>query len=185
MSYSSSSSEENESEDIEKDTIVCDISENYAPSGVESDHNSGKCCHWSKQRDSVPDAIKAVPGAPEQGKPSQRFPDNYKPDDLVEAVLDDVYLDMCITATNEHAAKDTEFQKRIGRIETNEKGRRAFLKGYFEIDWHLSLLGGTKLSELLDKSSLEYHPLQNILKGTEHLRQKSNTLWTSGEKMCI
>ena len=43
----------------------------------------------------------------------------------------------------------------------------------------------TKLSELPDKSSLEYHPLQNILKGTEHLRQKSNALWTSGEKMCI
>ena len=47
---------------------------------------------------------------------------------------------MCIGATNEHATEDAEFQKRIGRIETNEKGR-AFLKGYFAIDWHLSLLG--------------------------------------------
>ena len=43
----------------------------------------------------------------------------------------------------------------------------------------------TKLSELPDKSSLEYHPLQNILKGTEHLRQKSNALWTSRKKKCI
>ena len=92
-----------------------------------------------KQRDSVPGAIKAVSGTPEQGKPSQRFPDNYKPHDLVEAVLDNAYLDMCITATNEHAAEDAEFQKRIGRIETNEMGRRAFLKGCFAIDWHLSL----------------------------------------------
>ena len=118
---------------------------------------------------------------------------------------------MCITATNEHATEDAEFQNRIGRIETNEKGRRPFLKRYFAIDWHLSLLGYhqrewawstdifkeqkevkkmsfkqyrllkkhfrvTKLSELPDKSSLEYHPPQNILKGTEHLRQKSNTL---------
>ena len=66
LSYSSSSSEENESENIEEDTIVCDISENYAPSGVESDDDSGKCCHWSKLRDSVPGAIKAVPGTPEQ-----------------------------------------------------------------------------------------------------------------------
>ena len=43
----------------------------------------------------------------------------------------------------------------------------------------------TNLSELSEKSSLEYHPPQNILKETEHLRQKSNTLWTSGKKMCI
>ena len=128
---------------------------------------------------------------------------------------------MCITATNEHTTEDAEFQKRIGKIEKNEKGRRAFLKGYFAIDWHLSLLGHQprewawstdtfkepkevkknvlqavsfakknlfvlqKLSELPDKSSLEYHPPQNILKGIEHLRQKSNNLWTSGEKMCI
>ena len=92
-----------------------------------------------QNNDSVPGAIKAVPGTPEQGTPSQRFPDNYKPYDLVEAVLDDAYLDMRITATNEHATEDAEFQKRIGRIETNEKGKRAFLKGYFAIDWHLLL----------------------------------------------
>ena len=54
---------------------------------------------------------KAVPGTPEQGKPSQRFPDNCKPHDLVEAVLDDAYLDMCITAINEHLQKMMSFKK--------------------------------------------------------------------------
>ena len=125
LSYSSNSSEENETEDIEEDTLVRDIPKDYAPSGVESDDDSGKCCHWSKQRDSVPGAIKALPGTPEQGKPSQRFPDNYKPHDLVETVLD-------IAATNEHATEDAEFQNRIGRIETNEKAR-AFLKRYLQL----------------------------------------------------
>ena len=138
--YSSNSGEENETEDIEEDTLVRDIPEDYAPSGVESDDDSGKCCHWSKQRGSVPGAIKTVSGTPEQRKHSQTFPDNYKPHDLVETVLDDAYLDMCIAATNEHSTEDSVFQKRIGRIETNEKGR-AFLKGYFAIDMLLSLLG--------------------------------------------
>ena len=46
LSYGSSSSEENESEDIEEDTIVWNIPEDYTPSGVESDDDSGKCCHW-------------------------------------------------------------------------------------------------------------------------------------------
>ena len=139
MSYSSNSSEYNETKDIEEDTLARDIPKDYAASGVESDDDSGKCCHWSKQRDSVPGAIKSVPGTPEQGKPSQRFPDIYKPHALVETALDDAYLDMSIAATNEHATEDADFQKRIGRIETNEKGR-AFLKGYFTIDWHLLLL---------------------------------------------
>ena len=94
-----------------------------------------------QNNDSVPGAIKAVPGTLEQGKPSQRFPDNYKSHDLVEVVLDDVYLDMRITATNEHATEHAEFQKNIGRTETNEKGRRAFFKGYFATGWHLSLSG--------------------------------------------
>ena len=35
---------------------------------------------------------------------------------------------MCITATNEHAIEDAEFQKKVGGIETNENRRRAFLK---------------------------------------------------------
>ena len=103
LSYSSNSSEENETEDIEEDTLFRDIPKDYAPSGVESDDDSGKGCHWSKQCDSVPGVIEAVPDTPEQGKPSQRFPDNYKPHDLVETVLDDAYLDMCIAATSEHA----------------------------------------------------------------------------------
>ena len=63
--------------------------------------------------DSVPGATKGVPGTPEQGKPSQRLSDNCKPHDLVEAVLDDAYLDICITATNKHATEGAEFQKRI------------------------------------------------------------------------
>ena len=91
-------------------------------------------------------------------------------------------------------------------MERNDKGR-AFLWGFFAIDWRLSLLGYpqrewvwstnplkeqkgvknvlsfmqyhllkkhfrvTKISELPDKNSLEYHPLQNILR--EYLKAKS------------
>ena len=121
LSYSSNSSEENETEDIEEDTLVRDIPEDYAPSGVESGGESGvesgvimtlESVATGQNNVTVPGAIKAVQGTPEQGKPSQRFPDNYKPHDLVEPVLD-------IAATNEHATEDAEFQKRIGRIETN------------------------------------------------------------------
>ena len=50
------------------------------------------------------------------------------------------FLDLCIEATNEHAAKDTSFIKKIGIIEKSEKGR-ALMKGFLAVKWHLSLLG--------------------------------------------
>ena len=43
LSYSSNSSEENETENIEEDTLVRDIPKDYAPSGAESDDDYGKC----------------------------------------------------------------------------------------------------------------------------------------------
>ena len=49
-------------------------------------------------------------------------------------------LDLCIEATNEHAAEDASFIKEIGIIEKSEKGR-AFTKGFLAVKWHLSLLG--------------------------------------------
>ena len=104
------------SQKIEEDTIVWNIPEDYALSGVESDDDSVKCWHWSKQCDPAPGVIKAVSVMLEHGKPSQRFPDNCKSHNLIEAVLDNAYLDMCITAKNEHDMEHAEFQKKIGRI---------------------------------------------------------------------
>ena len=50
------------------------------------------------------------------------------------------FLDLCIEATNEHAAEDASFIKEIGIIEKSEKGR-AFMKGFLAVKWHLTLLG--------------------------------------------
>ena len=58
----------------------------------------------------------------------------------MELVIDDSFIDLCIEATNEHAAEDASFIKEIGIIEKSEKGR-AFMKGFLAVKWHLSLLG--------------------------------------------
>ena len=50
------------------------------------------------------------------------------------------FLDLCIEATNEHAAEDASFIKKIGNIEKSEKGR-AFMKGFLAVKWQFSLLG--------------------------------------------
>ena len=50
------------------------------------------------------------------------------------------FLDLCIEATNEHAAEDASFIKKIGIIEKSEKGI-AFMKGFLAAKWHLPLLG--------------------------------------------
>ena len=59
---------------------------------------------------------------------------------MVELVTDDTFLNLCIKATNEHAAEDASLVKEIGIIEKSEKGT-AFMKGFPAVKWHLSLLG--------------------------------------------
>ena len=39
-------------------------------------------------------------------------------------------------------------------------------------------------SDLPSKHSVNYHPLQNILKATDYLQQKSRELWEPGQKLC-
>ena len=112
----------------------------YNPDGVESDDDDGGCCHWSTKQLARSSIIQAQTGSPEFGKPSSELDSDANPHNLVELVIDDSFLDLCIEATNEHAAEDASFIKEIGIIEKSEKGR-AFMKGFLAVKWHLSLLG--------------------------------------------
>ena len=112
----------------------------YHPDGVESDDDEGGCCHWSTKQLAGSSIIQAQAGFPEFGKPSSELDSDANPHNLVELVIDDSFLDLCIKATNEHAAEGASFIKKIGIIEKSEKGR-AFMKGFLAVKWHLSLLG--------------------------------------------
>ena len=112
----------------------------YHPDGVESDDDEGGCCHWSTKQLARSSIIQAQAGSLEFGKPSSELDSDANPHNLVELVIDDSFLDLCIEATNEHGAEDASFIKEIGITEKSEK-RRAFMKGFLAVKWHLSLLG--------------------------------------------
>ena len=79
----------------------------YEPEeNVSSDDDTHGCCHWSKTRSSEPNRIEPLPGIPEFGKPVPLFNDSYEGNDIVEHVIDDPFLDICIDAINEHAKND-------------------------------------------------------------------------------
>ena len=67
--------------------------------------------------------------------------------DPVELVVDDNFIDISTEAINEHAANDRSFQKYIGKLEKNDKGRALIIKGFLAIKWHLGLLGYSQKSE--------------------------------------
>ena len=60
--------------------------------------------------------IQAQAGSLEFGKPSSELDSDANPHNLVELVIHDSFLDLCIEATNEHAAEDASFIKEIGII---------------------------------------------------------------------
>ena len=68
---------ENDSEDQDRDGNVRDISNDYAPTGVESDDGEGSCCHWSTRRRFAPGAIQPV---------SQSTPDYRKPAHMIDLI---------------------------------------------------------------------------------------------------
>ena len=129
--------------------------EEYNPEGVESDDDESGCCHWSKIKHfDMNRKIQADAASPEYGKQSSSIDRDSRPHDLVELVINDTFLDLCIDATNEHAVNDDSFRKNIGIIEKNEKGR-ALLKGFLAVKWHLALLGYHQKEWAWSEDSLE------------------------------
>ena len=130
-----------DSSDNEEEELEGPFPEEYNPEGVESDDDKSGCCHWSKIKHfDMNRKIQADAASTEYGKPSSSIDRDSRPHDLVELVINDTFLDLCIDATNEHAVNDDSFRKNIGIIEKNEKGR-ALLKGFLAVKWHLALLG--------------------------------------------
>ena len=103
---------ETDSENQDRDRNVQDISDDYAPTGGESDDDVGSWCHWSTHGRFAPGTIQpASQSTSDHAKLAQRFPNSCKPHDLVETFIDNDYLNMCIDGTNGHANDDPEFQK--------------------------------------------------------------------------
>ena len=208
-----SSGDENELSDNDDE---CD----YDPEGVESDEDSAGCCKWKTSSQTELETIKPSPNLSEFGKPSVEFDADVQPNDLVEKILDDEFIDKCIDCTNAHGSNDPVYIKEIGVIEKSDKGR-SLIRGFFALKWHLSLIRYpqkkwawssdplksqtevkkvmtfikfksllkhfrvTDASNLPERSSPSYHPLQNIQEGVDMIKRKSQTLWSPGFKMCI
>eukprot|EP00794_Sanderia_malayensis_P004514 gene4514-biopygen3674 len=132
--YATESSEEDDVRSIEDE-------ETYDPPGVESDDDDNGCCYWSKNADiQSQNTLSPNEDIPEFGKPKIVFQNDAKPHDVVESIMDDEFVLMCIESTNEHRENDPQFRGQIGRISSDEKGIQ-FMRGFFAIKWHLQLLG--------------------------------------------
>ncbi len=108
FSIEASSSESENSENHSEDDDDYSGSELNDP--FESDDDLRGCCHWSKEQP-ICETIDSQNGNGNTlGKPSQVFQDDTTPANIVELVLNDEFLDICLEATNEHARNDQEFQ---------------------------------------------------------------------------
>ena len=67
------------------------------------------------------------------------FESETKAHEIVEQIIDQHFLDLCIEATNAHGENDANYMSRVGILTQDEKGR-AFMKGFLSIKWHLSLV---------------------------------------------
>ena len=68
------------------------------------------------------DTIEPLDEIPEYGKPAVVFPDDAKPRNVVESIVDDQFFIMCIESTNEHGSNDPEFMQKIRVIGADERG---------------------------------------------------------------
>ena len=94
FSYSETSSSE------ESVNAVVDIPDDYSPEGVDSDDDSGNCCHWCRTQ-SNHKKINLNAGITPCGSPDVVLPDDYTtPADLAERVLDNNFIDHIINCTN-------------------------------------------------------------------------------------
>ncbi len=80
-----------------------DDNDEYDPEGVESDEDEQNCCHWSTKKDdeSETDYFENE-NMVDFGCPALNFDDDAKPNDIVERIMDERFMRMCIDATNEH-----------------------------------------------------------------------------------
>eukprot|EP00112_Aurelia_sp_Birch-Aquarium-sp1_P006772 Seg1740.6 transcript_id=Seg1740.6/GoldUCD/mRNA.D3Y31 product="hypothetical protein" protein_id=Seg1740.6/GoldUCD/D3Y31 len=116
----------------------------YNPDGPESDDDNNGCCHWSVTKDSVPNKVVPNEVLNEFGSTNYDNDNDAKPHEIVEMILSDAFVDDCIDATNYHGQNDPKFQRRLGNLEKNEKGR-AFIRGFLAIKWHISLASSFRL----------------------------------------
>ena len=93
-----SSGSEDDLSDLDDDSAEFD----YDPDGVESDEDSSGCCQWKTTSHEDSDPIEPSPNLSEYGKPSVTFDENIQPNELVETILDDDFIDVCIECTNAH-----------------------------------------------------------------------------------
>ena len=68
-----------------------------------------------------------------------KFESETKEHEIVEQIIDQHFLDLCMEATNAHRANDPNYLSKVGILTQHEKGR-AFIKGFLSIKWHLSLV---------------------------------------------
>ena len=147
-----------ESSDDEGDMYVEENEERYDSEGIESDDDGRGCCHWSgTARVEFQDTIEPLGNIPEYGKPAVAFPDDAKPHNVVESIMDDQFIIICIESTNEHGARDPEFMQKIGVISTAEKGID-FIRGFFAVRWHLKMLGYPQHKWAWSEDPLESQP---------------------------
>ena len=85
------------------------------------------------------DQIQLEADIPEYGTCSSEFDEDFKPHNVVELFMDEMFLDGCIDATNASGAKDPNFLSKAGILEASEKGR-SLSKGFLAIKWHLGLI---------------------------------------------
>lgn len=127
-----SSSSEDESEQ-ESDFEAAESEPSYNPDGIESDDDERGCCHWSEESSfNVQNTIAPDESLQEFGTPSTLFPDETKPHEIVEAIMDEEFILNAIEATNEHGSTDPLFVEKIGQIPRDEKDIY-FVRCYFAI----------------------------------------------------
>ena len=95
----------------------------YDPDGVESNEDSIGCCQWKTTSHEASDPIEPSPNLSEYGKPSVTFDENIQQNELVETILDDDFIDVCIECTNAHGIDDIIYMKEIG----------SFIRGFLAI----------------------------------------------------
>ena len=110
--FSSDSSNSSKSElDYESE------SESYNPDGVESEDDEAGCCHWSTEPDVAnQNALQPELYLEEYGRPQTIFGDDTKPHTIIESIMDEEFIKMCIDATNEHGFSDQRYQEKIGVV---------------------------------------------------------------------
>ena len=129
MDNEQSSDEDRESDfsismsDSDNEESDSDTSEEYDPEEVTSGDDEGGRCHWSKEQGNM-SQYKIIPDEyiPGNGHLLELLDDDIKPHDVLEKIMDDMFILSCIEATNEQGANDPDFVNKIGEITTDEKG---------------------------------------------------------------